>query len=593
MVLEDRFSSVPNIAQIGGDIICYFKAAQGVYVPEGVEEEIVKAKEANTSMFLNKNLARSIHLTPRGMSEYTDGVGVMFTLWPASLQEGNIKGITFDDGTVERKQKRTRQDYVEYDNKERRLKNDKDIRPAGEELPYEWRDGNFDKKALKGWTHGNLQTFTFPAILKNQGDLIPYTRVMYHNITKAAAYNWVFEHDNIKFHKLDPQVAAEAYIQLADAENALPTKEEKWKASGNTLEQRAGDVATFLSKVEGEKKGKEKNGVLKAGGRPTMKRTRALVKGKRKELRGAIIDDGKANLATVSPEEVIREIRTEIAEQLNPPEPTPSTSGGGGTFNDILQRQTNAAQQEEPATDVFEEATNLDDLEEEVQMDAADLATTFEKQESETTPSVPHPFVSEDFEASIRAVAEAMLPKKVAEELEKEGKMAQTMEEDRKTEAQIYEEAEQAIQKELDGMKYKYAEDIKAKDANISQLQEDFAKKAEYILEIESNVKNLQAKETKFQEERGKYESRIKSMTRTMGKSEQRIKDMVQKPKPVREDGMGIHSALSMIGSGVTAMSAGDYTSNESMAAIMALVFLFGVAMIGMNYAKGGAKISQ
>jgi hypothetical protein len=34
MVLEDRFSSVPNIAQIGGDIICYFKAAQGVYVPE-------------------------------------------------------------------------------------------------------------------------------------------------------------------------------------------------------------------------------------------------------------------------------------------------------------------------------------------------------------------------------------------------------------------------------------------------------------------------------------------------------------------------------------------------------------------------------
>ena len=149
-------------------------------------------------------------------------------------------------------------------------------------------------------------------------------------------------------------------------------------------------------------------------------------------------------------------------------------------------------------------------------------------------------------------------------------------------------DAQKAIEQAEKDLTEQFTQKSAEKDTDMEKLRSEMETKTQAVLFLQTEVKTMKETALAYEESKGKQTKMMKSLTSKLTASEKKIGHMVQRPPPVATDSMGIHKAMKMFGDGAHKVSQGDYTSSESTAAILALVFLFGVAMIGMNYAKGG-----
>ena len=583
------------------DLKCvFFRGLQGLYVQDGIEDALRSVAKTTTAETARGAVMRdAVHITRIGLTTQQGDVQRMMLIWDKWIMP---RHITFDDGTrMVYHSKRTRADEEFERRNAQKEEGDKDVAVGGVDSDDDDMSTKYNQPTgearPKGWKEGKYQCFSLPAY-SNIGDITGLAstggivlpdqlvqtmktadsrtnQLIYHDVNQDAGHGWVVYVNKKPYHKVSPELMLA--LELTEGSHTTHNQDKEEVSvdplnTGNPIETTRGEAKKLIEianrfKKEGQfkkrgakdEKGKERAAKLNLKGDTTKMETAKT------EL--------VADIDAVGVKKAVKSYTEEMSE-IMPQQPQPSTPQSSNVFE-----QAQAVDQKDEA---------LKDIALDVQMEAKAFAAGRDIEDHEAQPDGSFEKKKEDApDAEMKAAVENVVQKadhaaSVVEEMDI------TKSSDKAEVSAAIGEAKAAANDEQEVRNKAHEAAISEKDADIAALNKKFAEHTEANVLLQQKLDEMGVAHEAATQENTNYEYMMKKMQTKLGKSEKQIGQMVAKPKEMASDGMGIHKAFGFIGAGLTSASQGDYTSSESTAAILALVFLFGVAMIGMNYAKGG-----
>ena len=544
-------------------------------------------------------MKNAVHITRIGLTIQEGDLQRMMLIWDKFIMP---RHITFDDGLrMVYQKKRTRADEENERHIVHKEEGDKDVTTGGVDSDDDdvsvMRQTTREARP-KGWKEGKYQCFSVPAY-SNIGDItglasrggivlpdhlvekmktedLRTNQLIYHDVNQDAGHGWVVYVNKKLYHKVSPEMMlALKFTENSDIARHQEKEEVKVDPlnTGNPIQTNYGELGQLQALANKFKQ----TGQFKKARDSTAKERVAKINKKADETkmqtaRTELVDDVSA--VGVGP--AVESYKAEMKE-IVPPQPQLSTSQSSNVFE-----QAQAVDQKDEA---------LKDIALDVQLEAQAFKRGAEIEDHEAQPDGSFKKKKEDKgkgpDPEIQAAVE-----KVVQKVDHAASVVEDMDITKSSNKEevgaAIGEAKAAADEEQDVRNKAYEAAISQKDADIATLNKNFAEHTEANVLLQKKLDEMGIAHEAVAQENANYEFQMKKMHQKLAKSEKQMGQMVAKPKETASDGMGIHKAFAMFGDGAHKVSQGDYTSSESMAAIMALVFLFGVAMIGMNYAKGG-----
>ena len=586
------------------DLKCvFFRGLQGLYVQDGIEDALRSVAQTTTAENARGAVMRdAVHITRIGLTTQQGDVQRMMLIWDKWIMP---RHITFDDGTrMVYHSKRPRADEEFERRNAPKEEGDKDVAVGGvdsddDDMSQKYNQPTGEARP-KGWKEGKYQCFSLPAY-SNIGDITGLAstggivlpdqlvqtmktadsrtnQLIYHDVNQDAGHGWVVYVNKKPYHKVSPELMLA--LELTEGSHATHNQDKEEVSvdplnKGNPIETTRGEAKKLIEianrfKKEGQfkkrgakdEKGKERAAKL------NLKADTTKMETAKTEL--------VADITAVRVEKAVKSYTEEMSE-IMPQQPQPSTPQSSNVFE-----QAQAVDQKDEA---------LKDIALDVQLEAQAFKRGAEIEDHEAQPDGSFKKKKEDKgkgpDPEIQAAVE-----KVVQKVDHAASVVEDMDITKSSNKEevgaAIGEAKAAADEEQDVRNKAYEAAISQKDADIATLNKNFAEHTEANVLLQKKLDEMGIAHEAVAQENANYEFQMKKMHQKLAKSEKQMGQMVAKPKETASDGMGIHKAFAMFGDGAHKVSQGDYTSSESMAAIMALVFLFGVAMIGMNYAKGG-----